>query len=66
MTRPDPQREPRTETAEKKGIGKTHEEFIGDMAGPSISRKEYEERKREERNKSEVCAPVTPDDTESH
>lgn len=49
MTGPDPQREPRSETAEKKGINKTHEEFIGDQARPSMTKQEYEKQKRKKK-----------------
>lgn len=45
MTEPEP--EPRSETPEKKSIRKTHEEYIGDEAQPSLSKQEYEKAQRE-------------------
>jgi hypothetical protein len=53
MPTPDPRREPRSETAEKPSILKTHEEFINDEARPSISKTEYEKAERERRLKEE-------------
>lgn len=50
MTGPEPKREPGSETPEKENVGKTHEEFVGDMARPSVSKKEYEKRKRKEKS----------------
>lgn len=47
MNPPDPQREPQSDTAEKKSITKTHEEFAGKEAEPSISKRDYEAKKRE-------------------
>jgi len=46
MTGPDSEREPKSETSEKKSITKTHEEFIGNEARPSLTKQEYEKRKR--------------------
>lgn len=48
MTGPDPQREPHSETEEKKGILKSYEEFVGDD-GPSMTKKEYKKQKERER-----------------
>jgi hypothetical protein len=61
MTGTDPDREPQSETAEKGSIRKTHEEFIGDMAQPSVRKEDYERRKKNERQKSgEEGAPSAP------
>lgn len=51
MTGPDPQREPRSETEEKKGILKSHEEFLGQQK-PSMTKKEYEKGKERERREA--------------
>lgn len=52
MSGPDPKREPNSETEEKKAIGKTHEEYVGDMAQPSRSKADYEKHKEYERQKA--------------
>lgn len=52
MSGPDPQREQKSETAEKGAIQKTHEEFIGDMAQPSVRKKDYEKHKETEKQKA--------------
>lgn len=51
MTGPDPKREPSSETDEKEGILKSHEEFIGND-GPSMTKQEYEKHKERERQKA--------------
>lgn len=48
MTGPDPQREPRSETEEKKSILKSHEEFVGEQKA-SMTKAEYEKQKERER-----------------
>lgn len=48
MTGPDPQREPHSETEEKKGILKTHEEYIGENE-PSMTKQAYEKQKERQR-----------------
>lgn len=51
MTGPDPQREPRAETEEKKGILKSHEEFLGEQM-PSMTKDEYKKQKERERRET--------------
>ncbi len=60
MPAPDPQREPQSTTPEKDAITKTHEEFVGDMARPSISKQDYEKKKAAEKAKSEGKQPGRP------
>jgi|GEM_PF-6792583 len=52
MSGPDPQREQKSETAEKAAIRKTHEEFIGDMARPSQNKEDYEKHKEKEKQRA--------------
>jgi hypothetical protein len=48
MTAPDPEKEPTSETSEKAAIRKTHAEYIGDMARPSMSKQDFDKRQHEE------------------
>lgn len=61
MNHPDPQREPQSDTAEKKSITKTHEEFAGKEGEPSISKKDYEEKKRNRAGTNPHSSKTTED-----
>lgn len=67
MKRQNPKPEPKSETPEKPSIHKTHEEFIGDMARPSINKKEYEKQQQEKARKKEESRDSThPGSPTSH
>ena len=62
MERQNPPPEPESETPEKPSIRKTQEEFIGDMAQPSISKEEYEKQERHKnRKKADPSDSIRPD-----
>lgn len=56
MSEPEPQKEPSSETEEKKSILKTHEEFIDDNR-PSMTKQEYEKEKERKRLDEQKKSP---------
>lgn len=62
MAQPDPDREPQSETDEKDAIHKTHEEFAGDMARPSVRKEDYEKHKQQERQRAREKSDKNPGD----